>query len=226
MLQKLMIIIFLASVISLQAFDSAWGKYKQHSLENHHKIPGWCKKEKAEKLMDLIHDMQPKICIEIGVFRGSSVYPIAKALKYAKKGIVYAVDPWDKDEALKFEVDKGNIDCWGNINYEKTYRKFIKMLKKNDLRKYCKVLRTTAEKALSQFKNESIDFIHIDGNHNEESCMLDVEMSLRKLKKGGYLLFDDANWHQTQKAVAYLNQHCKIERKYSINDECLLFRKH
>ncbi len=209
----------------MQASDSTWENYKQHSLENHCKIKGWCKREKAEKLMDLIHDAGPRICVEIGVFKGSSIYPIAKALKYTKKGVVYAVDPWAKEESLKFEVDEANQNYWGSLDYEKVYQKFIKMLKKNDLKKYCKVIRATAKEALSQFKDESIDFIHIDGNHNEESCMQDVEMSLRKLKKGGCLLFDDANWHQTQKAVAYLHQHCRLEKKYSVNDECLLFLK-
>lgn len=217
------IALFLVSFITLQA--STWEEYKEDTLKNHHKIPGWCKREKAEKLMNLIHDTRPKVSVEIGVYRGSSTYPIAKALQYIRRGVIYAVDPWDKDESLKFEADEANRECWGNIDYEKTYKKFLKMVKKNKLKSYCKVLRATSEKAFAQFRDGSVDFIHIDGNHNEESCTKDVEMSLKKLKKGGYLLFDDANWHQTKKAVDYLKANCTFVEKYSVADECLLFIK-
>lgn len=218
--------LFFFSFASLHAIsDAKWEEFKETALKKHHRIPGWCKREKAEKLMDFIRDKRPKTCVEIGVYGGSSAFPISKALKKTKCGILYAVDPWSKDEALKFETEEANIDTWGNLDYEKVFTKFNKLLKKHKLTKVCKVRRLTAEEAYAQFEDESIDFIHVDGNHNEESCMYDVKKSLQKLKKGGYLLFDDANWHQTRKAVAYLKENCQFEEKYSVADECLLFKK-
>ena len=76
-------------VSSLNASTPTWEGYKHHVLEHQKKIPGWCTLEKADKLMQLIYDTQPKICIEIGVFGGSSIYPTASALKYLGAGTVY-----------------------------------------------------------------------------------------------------------------------------------------
>lgn len=219
------IALFLSTTFFACAADTYWETHKKGILKEHQKIEGWCKQEKAEKLMDFIHDVKPKLCIEIGVYAGSSVFPIAKALKYEKKGVLFAIDPWNRDESLKYEKDPANILCWGNVDYDKVYKNFCSMLKENDIDSCCKVMRTTSEKALTQFSDGTVDFIHIDGNHNEEACIKDVKMSLQKLKKGGYLLFDDADWWQTQKTVAYLKENCNMEPKYSVNNECLMFIK-
>ena len=44
---------------------------------------------------------------------------------------------------------------------------------------------------LKQFKDGYFDFIYIDADHSYEGCKLDLELSLKKMTKNGFLIADD-----------------------------------
>lgn len=195
---------------------------KQIVLTRLPKVEGWCSKEKALAMMDLIIETNPKVCVEIGVFGGSSILPTASALKFLKRGVVYAIDPWDNSECLKGDNDEKNSEWWGKIDLEKIYQGYRNMLREYGLEKYCRTLRTTSEKAAQNISE--IDILHIDGNHSEECSTFDVMTYLPKLKSGGYIWLDDTNWSTTRKAVEYVMESCDFVK--SVNDGgCMLFRK-
>lgn len=217
-------------VLSLSFFwlDATYSylEFKSKVLEKQGDIPGWCSKEKAEKLMDLIVEVKPTICVEIGVFGGSSIYPTASALKFLQSGVVYAIDPWEAGESVSgYSKGDPNYKWWKKINYEKVYLKFQKMIKHFQLKEYCKSIRKTSRSALKIFDVESIDILHIDGNHSKEIALEDVKMYLPKVKRGGYIWFDDANWESTSLAIEYLNRFCIFLPEKSVGAECLLFQK-
>ena len=56
-------------------------------------LEGWCSKSKANHFIDLILAVKPEVYVEIGVFGGSSIFPVASALKYLGKGVVIGIDP-------------------------------------------------------------------------------------------------------------------------------------
>ena len=62
-------------------------------------IHGWCSYEKAEKFVETITDQKPQLCVEIGVFGGSSLIPQALALK-PHSGVIIGIDPWKNDASL------------------------------------------------------------------------------------------------------------------------------
>jgi len=62
--------------------------------ENLKSIEGWCSLEKATKLINCIADIKPDLCVEIGVFGGSSFIPQALAIKENGKGEIVGIDPW------------------------------------------------------------------------------------------------------------------------------------
>jgi predicted O-methyltransferase YrrM len=205
-----------------------WEKYKKIILINQKKIPGWCCKEKATKMMNLIYETKPDVCVEIGVFGGSSVYPMAMALKFLKKGTIHAIDPWtNNDCTVGYQENDPNYIWWNEIDLEKIYKDFNFMLKQYDIAPFCNVMRMTSEKAVNFFEDESIDILHVDGNHSEESALLDVKMFLPKVKKGGYIWFDDADWTSTTKAILYVLDYAELDEEYSLEDmSCLLFQKY
>ena len=49
-------------------------------------LEGWCAKDKAATLIDLVLMLKPKIVVEIGVFGGKSLVPIAYALQETGSG--------------------------------------------------------------------------------------------------------------------------------------------
>lgn len=207
------------------ASDADWENYQSNVLSHQTNIPGWCSLEKAKSMMDLIFEVRPKICVEVGVFGGSSIYPTASALKFLDQGVVYAIDPWSAPDCLKgYTPDNPNYQWWNSIDLERIYLDFLKMLNCFQLSPYCVVMRTTGLNAIDQFTDESIDILHIDGNHTEEMALNDAKLYLPKVKKGGYIWFDDVNWATTKSAWEFLSLYCVKDETRSTN-EYFLFRK-
>lgn len=71
---------------------------------------------------------------------------------------------------------------------------------------------------VSGFADESLDFVHIDGNHSFDNCMADLIVWVPKVKKGGLVLVHDyssINWNGVTQAVNdYLGAH-KISPWYA-----------
>lgn len=213
--------------LPLHGTDSVWNSFRERVLQFQTQIPGWCSIEKAEKMMQLIYDTRPNICVEIGVFGGSSIYPTARALQYLKKGVVYAIDPWSREECLEgYTPEDPNYQWWASIDLSEVFQNFGLMLKRYKLTNYCHVMRMSSKQALPHFADNSIDILHIDGNHTEAPSLADVQMFVPKIKKGGYLWLDDANWTSMNKAVEYLmlSEQFAVDYERSTN-ACLLFQK-
>jgi predicted O-methyltransferase YrrM len=82
-----------------------------------------------------------------------------------------------------------------------------------------------SEDAVSWFADESIDILHIDGNHATEAVLKDVRLFLPKVKRGGYIWFDDADWPSTLPAQKLLLIQCFVIKERSEGNSCLLFQK-
>lgn len=201
---------------------TAYKNYIQKELKH---IEGWCSKEKALAMFDLIIQENPKICVEIGVWGGSSIFPTAIALKLmGNQGVVFAIDPWKTEECIKHYV-KGdpNFEWWSKVNIQKVYASYLKMLQKFDITSQCITYRETSKSAYEKIP-DNIDILHIDGNHSEEASFFDIVTYYPKVKSGGYIWFDDKNWISTKKAIDYLYENC-IPVKIVDNGNCILFQK-
>ncbi len=188
-------------------------------------LEGWCTKEKALALVDLVLEVKPKVCVDIGVFGGGSLFPIASALKVLGKGIVIGIDPWDKVECLKYLdpiADIAHLSWWGNLDMNYVYLSYLSMLKRFGLENYCLTMKTTSEKAITSI--ETIDILHIDGNHSESGFALDVFLYLPKVRSGGYILLNDSLWQQAQQAVDLLLEACDVVKLID-NGNCIIFQK-
>jgi predicted O-methyltransferase YrrM len=194
------------------------------------KIHGWCSKEKAAAMVDLILEEKPNVCVEIGVFGGSSILPTALALKYNNSGKVWAIDPWAADECLIGMNREIHRDWWSSFNFEDIYLGFCNLITKEGLNKYCSVVRATSKQAL-ELTPKTIDIIHIDGNHSEESAYFDATQYIPRVRSGGYIWFDDVHWKKypdqqfnTKKALEYSLQFCELVKVVD-NGNCVLLKK-
>jgi hypothetical protein len=202
-----------------------WDAYKKETLGNIGPIPGWCSPEKAEKMMDLIYEIRPKICVEIGVFGGSSTYPTARALNYLGSGRLYCIDPWMKHCSTEgYPPENPHFQWWNQIDHEEIFLGFLKMLSSHQLTHTCAILRMKSAEAVSWFDDESIDILHIDGGNSIPVSLQHVRLFLPKVKKGGYIWFDDCDWPTTLAAQKLLYANCTmLEHRAAGN--CLLFQK-
>jgi cephalosporin hydroxylase len=188
-------------------------------------IEGWCSKEKALALIELVLEVNPNICVEIGVFGGSSLFPVASTLKFLGKGIVIGIDPWDKFECLRYYDpirDEVQIKWWSKIDMSEIYRSYLDMLKRYGLENCCMTIKAISEEAA--FYIGPIDILYIDGNHSEIVSTKDVRLYLPKVISGGYILMNDTLWEERQEAVELLLEFCDVVKLID-DGNCILFKK-
>lgn len=151
----------------------------------------WCSREKTDLLMDLTLLTHPKICVEVGVFTGSSLLPVAAALRHLDSGLVFAIDSWSNEEAVKnLANDDPNKAWWSQVDMADAYARFRKCLDEWCLNKFCVTICKPSEKACRCILAD-IDFLHLDGDYSEAGALLDVELYLPKVRTGGYILLSN-----------------------------------
>lgn len=186
---------------------------------------GWCTEEKASSFIDLILKVKPSVCVEIGVFGGRSIMPVASALKFLGHGIVVGIDPWDKEESIRHfdpEKDQDHIQWWSKISFDQVYNSYINMIAYYKLDEQIITIRATSEHAAKILG--TIDILYIDGNHQEAASLNEVTLYLPKVRSGGYIWLNDSLSLDTQASVDLLLETCEF---IELIDEgnCILFRK-
>jgi hypothetical protein len=222
---KKALLIFCLLPCLLFAKDS-WNSFKQKTILEQSNIPGWCTEEKALFLMDFIKNNKCKYCVEIGVFSGKSLFPIAKTLKYKKSGIVFGIDAWDTASALNgMHFGSAEYLWWSQIDFSHFNQVATELIAKNKLNSYCKLVKNTSQQALALFEDNSIDFLHIDGNHTEQSVFEDVKAYFPKVKDDGYILLNDPNWITSRQALVYLLERTELVSSFVPAANYYVFRK-
>lgn len=185
-----------------QGTPNAWAT--EQALYAMDQLEGWCSKEKAVILMDLIFNNKPQTVVEIGVFGGKSLVPMAFALKQNGSGKVYGIDPWDSLRSAE-GMEGVNKDYWGTLDHLAILNGLVAKIKQFDLSKQVVLIKSTSEGA-DPIAN--IDMLHIDGNHSEPTSFLDVKKWVPLVKQGGIIIFDDITWGTTGRAVKWLDECC------------------
>lgn len=182
---------------------------------------GWCSVEKAIAMADLIVEHKPRLCVEIGVFAGRSIVPQAMALNYlGNGGIVYGIDPWNRFEGAAGDDDEKNKSWWESIDINGIHNYAVDQIWGRDLQNRCVLIRAPSYACYGLFDN--IDILHIDGNHADPSAQRDVRLYVPRVKPGGFVWFDDANWHQTQNAVNMMGNYCDLVKSV---ESCNLYQR-
>lgn len=193
-----------------------------------HLQDSWCSQEKADLLMDLVLIERPQVCVEVGVFTGSSLLPIGASLAFLKQGTVYAVDAWSNDVATRYWADNDpNKPWWNSLNMQNIFNIFYRMLETWGLENYCLIRNMPSELAI--YTIPKIDFLHLDGDYSEIGSMRDVERYLPMVKSGGYILLSNLfimiNAEQPKmKAFCTLFESCEMVCEIE-HDNAILFRK-
>lgn len=166
------------------------------------KMDGWCTVQKAITICNLILEHKPKVAVELGVFAGRSLFPIAMALEQNGGGIVYGIDPWTKASATEGENGKENDDWWNNnVDLERIFANFVSEYALLGLSNHCRWMRDTAEDAAPAFSDGTVDFLHQDSNHSELVSCRQVDVWFPKLSPSAIWVLDDTDWATQHKAV-------------------------
>lgn len=126
-------------------------------------------------------DLLPKggVVAEVGVATGTFSKLILDTMNPSK---FYAIDIFsDKTEGFwEIKFDKKRHFEWYRDAFKQYIDKDILEMKKG-----------LSWEVLEQFPNESFDYIYLDGAHDYESVLRDVDVIKRKIKVGGVIQFND-----------------------------------
>jgi hypothetical protein len=186
---------------------------------------GGCSVSKAYVIAWLIRRSRFRTSADIGVYRGRSLFPQAVAHRLFTGGTVYGIDPWCAEQAREYDNEelKEAISRFADeTDFESIYRKVDALRHEFGCQKSCQLLRKTSSEAASYFKEKGtrFDLIHIDGNHDTQIVMRDVELYWPLLNKNGFIVMDDVSWKSVRPAYEALNRSMSLvfERVDAEND--------
>ena len=184
-------------------------------------IYGWCSHSKASILIDIIQKIGATKIVEIGVWGGKSLVPMAYALKCQGKGKIYGIDPWDNQKSILGVMNDANRAYWGTVDHEAVYQSLVQNLERFELKTQVELIRAPSVSAEPIY---DIDLLHIDGNHSDITSFIDVTKWVPLVRPGGWIIVDDISWFENGKftqadSVKWLDERC--QRMGEITDVCI-----
>ena len=152
-------------------------------------ISGWCSVEKANDLALAVIKLRSSVTVEIGVFGGRSLLPMALAHAEQDHGGVWAIDPWQAAASVE-GYDPVNAEWWSRVNHEALYQQFLGHLKAHGVEKFVKIVRGKSDNVTPP---EVIDVLHLDGQHTDQTVR-DVERFASRVRPDGFVFVDDIHW--------------------------------
>lgn len=133
---------------------------------------------------DLIRNLKPELIVELGTHKGTSFYSMLEAMKDEHlKTNAFAVDSWEGDE------NAGTAET--GYDSEEVYEFVKAMLRKHFGELNVRMVKEYFDNAVSQFEDNSISVLHIDGLHTYEAVKNDYDTWKSKLAENSVLLFHD-----------------------------------
>jgi hypothetical protein len=161
---------------------------------------GWS--ESVEEFEKCIRELQPKIIIEVGTWKGWSAFNMTEiCLKYYDDFQIVCVDTW-LGSVEHWMMEFGNND--GPIKgvrddmkngRSRLYELFLSNVVHKGYQKYITPFAIDSTNAAYFFYNSGIvpDMVYIDAGHEYQSVRMDLYNYSKILRPNGYLLGDD--WH-------------------------------
>lgn len=152
-------------------------------------LAGWCAIPKATDLAATVMALRPNTVVEIGVFGGRSLIPMALACQAIGCGKVVAIDPWSQQASAE-GYEGPNKEWWGGLDHESVYQHFVSSVAALELTGRVEILRAKSDDVEPP---TVIDLLHVDGQHTDQA-LRDVERFSPKVRMGGFVFTDDDDW--------------------------------
>lgn len=189
-------------------------------------LPGWCSAAKANFLTDWVRTHQPMVIVEIGIYGGRSLLPMAVVGQtYGAK--VVGIDVWEVGPCLEGMVDLPNIDWWRSHSQlglvHAACKGAINALGLTNVELWVGTSDTYAK----SFNEKEIGVLSIDGNHGPQA-VTDAINYYRFVAAGGLIAMDDTDWSEggvfyVRQAIEWLReQGCE---RLAVVDGCTMLQR-
>lgn len=137
--------------------------------------PGWF--HHGQKILALVEQHRPKVCVELGTFQGASAIPVARSIA-RWGGVLTCIDTWSTDilHATSPPSPWMLVTCARNVVAAGVTN--------------VRYMPSTTVEA-SRTWTEPIDYLYIDADHSHDAVLADLEAWVPHVKKGGLILGDD-----------------------------------
>lgn len=135
--------------------------------------------------------------VEVGCWRGrSSVYMAVEIINSNKNIKFDCIDPFYFEKYYKEGLNQYQQNPYYIDNYDlkNVYKEFLKNI--YPVKHVINHIKDFSINASKNYKNNSLDFVFLDGNHIYKSVIADIEHWLPKIKIGGILAGHDY-WNDT-----------------------------
>jgi len=140
-------------------------------------VEGWF--HHGPKILELVDQHRPKVCVELGTWMGASAIPVARSVR-RWRGTLTCVDTWSGSVS-----ERTVQQPWMLVH---CVRNLILAGVSASVRL---VVSTTADAA--RFWTEPIDYLYIDADHSYASVVEDLQAWVPHVKPGGLIVGDDYN---------------------------------
>jgi predicted O-methyltransferase YrrM len=171
------------------------------------RLPEWCPEEKALWMADRIVQKGYKTAMELGVYAGRSVFPIALAIAANPGHAVYAVDAWDNAVATSAPISERDDVWWEGVDSVNIKSQFLRETISQNLVSLIKIIELPSAEAcqtVSRLVGRGIDFLYVDGMHSETQALADVQNWSELVVSGGMIVLDDIDWSGVRRADEFL----------------------
>jgi hypothetical protein len=146
---------------------------------------------KREKVRARLLGKMPKgaIAAEIGVWEGKFSEQI---IEITQPRELHLIDPW------LYQPEFGNTGFGRKKNETRMDEMYHEVAAKFASNPGVKLHRAMSKPALESLPDGYLDWVYIDGNHNEPFVGEDLDLCRRKVKPGGIISGDDLNWQTEQ----------------------------
>lgn len=145
---------------------------------------------KAHTLASLVIALRPELIVEVGVWQGASLIPMALAVRAVGRGRIVAVDAWEKLASIAGQVEEGDVKWWSGVDHDEAYATFVRALAEEGLSQFVEVVRARSDDYVPP---TGVGLFHCDGNHGEQAVK-DVQRFMPKMAGGGVIVMDDYGW--------------------------------
>lgn len=189
---------------------------------------GVCTAPRCNAIRECVLQSNAQLCVEIGVWKGSSLMCFAEALEVTG-GRVIGIDPYLMD-AARNKVGNKKVErliykvlIADQSVLDSVHDRLARTIHDYGLERTITLVRERSEKYCVHIEPESVDVLHIDGNHDEECVSQDIKRYLPLVKPGGYVVMDDVRWPPVASAIEkHLLGQAKLDQNLGF---CAVYRK-
>lgn len=169
-------------------------------------LDGWCPVEKAQWLAKWIVGHWCASVVEIGVFGGRSLIPMALAMQEVRRlrgswpGRVVGVDSYSNADSVESDFTEEGKKWWGAVDLVAIKKRCESAIEEIGLKDVCSLMIVSSGVGVTHFADGTLDLVHVDGGHSEPQSTGDVKLWWPKLRMGGVMVMDDTHWDSVRAA--------------------------